>query len=341
MSTDQNVIFYAEPDKPMSPVASTSQFPSQIRSRSGVEFKRKGMLGFRSFISDVLNSPYDPPHITHANSKNTATHSQSHQGQHYDGNSNALTALTFLERDEAHAVPKPLTDPQSITPRRPPKHHIRLVPAQFTFLSALDFDPITLIVKEGDAPLSIGRGSARRSMDIAFNFKVISRAHAEIWVESGGKLFIRDTGSSSGTFVNFSRLLPPNEVSQPFQLSNRDVLQLGAPYQDGVEDKYKHVLVCVEMDGEPQVTPDVSKPVSLSTGVHKPSDSGDDDLQDGASREGKHESSFAPRQRLVKLQTQPNSQVESSSLEPVDTPTTSASETGTLPAPSSSSCVEH
>jgi pSer/pThr/pTyr-binding forkhead associated (FHA) protein len=235
----------------------------------------------------------------------------------------------------------PATNTKTIEKKPPrPSRRVRFIPLQFASTPTLDFDPITVDVKEGDAPLRIGGVSAPDSTEIVFKSKVISRAHAEIWVESGWKLFIRDTGSSLGTFVNSSRLSPSGEVSQPFQLRNRDVLQLGAPYQDEVEDVFKRVMVYVGMDGEPRATPDVSKSASLSTGVHKPSDGGDDNLQDGDSHKGEHESSFAPRQELAKPQTQPNSQMESSSLKPVDTPTTSASETGTLSAPPSSSCVE-
>jgi hypothetical protein len=70
--------------------------------------------------------------------------------------------------------------------------------------------------------------------------------------------------------------------------------------------------------------------------------SGDDTSQDSDSHEGKHEVSFTPpRQGLAKPQAQPGSWVESSSLGPVDAPTTSVSENGTLSTPPSSSCVEH
>ena len=70
--------------------------------------------------------------------------------------------------------------------------------------------------------------------------------------------------------------------------------------------------------------------------------SGDDASQDSDSHEGKHEAWFAPpRQELAKPQAQQDSWVESSSLGPVEAPTTSVSESGTLSAPPSSSCVEH
>ena len=142
--------------------------------------------------------------------------------------------------------------------------HIRFVPIQLASIPSLNFDPITVDVKEGDAPLSIGRERARDSADIAFKSQVVSRAHAEIWVESGGKLFIRDTGSSSGTFINSSRLSPSGEESQPFQLRDDDDLRFGITCNGGFEDSHKCIMIHVEMDKEPQATPDASKSVPLS-----------------------------------------------------------------------------
>jgi pSer/pThr/pTyr-binding forkhead associated (FHA) protein len=114
-------------------------------------------------------------------------------------------------------------------------------------------------------PLSIGRFTYPASLtEVRFKSKVVSRYHAEIWVESGGKLFIRDTGSSSGTFINFSRLSPPSKESQPFQLIDGDVLQLGVSYEGGVEDVCRCVTIAIEMNEEPQAIPNVSKSVPLS-----------------------------------------------------------------------------
>ena len=69
MPTNQNGVFYADPNEQMPPVASTSQSPSQIK-RTGTTKNKKGMLGF---VSDFLGSnksvaistPYDPVHLTH------------------------------------------------------------------------------------------------------------------------------------------------------------------------------------------------------------------------------------------------------------------------------------
>jgi hypothetical protein len=102
--------------------------------------------------------------------------------------------------------------------------------------------------------------------------------------------------------------------------------------QDGGDDVLQDGGDDVLQDGRNDVLQDGRKD-ALQGG-------GDDTLQDGDS-EGEHEPSFAPQQGLAKPQTQPDSWVERSSLEPIDIPTTSVSETGTLSAPPSSSCVEH
>ena len=70
MPINQNGVFYADPNEQMPPVASTSQSPSQIRSRVGTTKGKKGMLGFMSdFLGSnkpvAISTPYDPVHLTH------------------------------------------------------------------------------------------------------------------------------------------------------------------------------------------------------------------------------------------------------------------------------------
>lgn len=83
---------------------------------------------------------------------------------------------------------------------------------------------------------------------IAFKSKVVSRGHAEIWCEGGGKVFIRDTKSSSGTFLNHIRLSAPNVESKPFQIKDGDVVQLGVDYQGGTEEIYRCVKMRIELN---------------------------------------------------------------------------------------------
>ena len=60
-----------------------------------------------------------------------------------------------------------------------------------------------------------------------FDSKVLSRQHAEIWADRGGKVWIRDVKSSNGTFVNATRLSPENRESEPHELREGDTLELG------------------------------------------------------------------------------------------------------------------
>jgi E3 ubiquitin-protein ligase DMA1/2 len=70
------------------------------------------------------------------------------------------------------------------------------------------------------------------SNKLAFKYRVISRALAEIWVESDGRFFVKDTvtKSSSGTFLNYVRLNIVNTESRPLQIKDGDIIQLGVDY---------------------------------------------------------------------------------------------------------------
>ena len=60
-----------------------------------------------------------------------------------------------------------------------------------------------------------------------FDSKVLSRSHAEIWADRAGKVWIKDVKSSNGTFVNSTRLSLENRESEPHQLREHDLLELG------------------------------------------------------------------------------------------------------------------
>lgn len=151
-------------------------------------------------------------------------------------------------------------------------HRIRLVP-HLDSRRSLRFDPIIRDVVEGDPALRIGRftersgvpisqANALNSNKLAFKSKVVSRAHAEVWCEVGGKFFIKDTKSSSGTFLNHVRLSPANQDSRPFELKDGDTLQLGVDYQGGAEDIYKCVRIRVEIGREWQASANAFKYVT-------------------------------------------------------------------------------
>lgn len=50
-----------------------------------------------------------------------------------------------------------------------------------------------------------------------FDSKVLSRSHAEIWVDDQ-KVYIKDTKSSNGTYLNDERLSTCGKYSEPFEL---------------------------------------------------------------------------------------------------------------------------
>lgn len=60
-----------------------------------------------------------------------------------------------------------------------------------------------------------------------FDSKVLSRQHAEVYAERNGRVYIRDVKSSNGTFVNGQRLSPENKESEPHEMREQDVLELG------------------------------------------------------------------------------------------------------------------
>lgn len=114
--------------------------------------------------------------------------------------------------------------------------------------------------------MAISQANALNSNKLAFKSKVVSRAHAEVWCEPGGKFFIKDTKSSSGTFLNHVRLSAANQDSRPFELKDGDTLQLGVDYQGGTEDIYKCVRIRVEIGREWQASANAFKYVKFSLG---------------------------------------------------------------------------
>ncbi|KAJ1934045.1 hypothetical protein GGF37_006514, partial [Kickxella alabastrina] len=127
--------------------------------------------------------------------------------------------------------------------------HIRIVPHIVDVRHCLYFDVMNRDVAEGTV-LKVGRFTERVSQQmsrIAFKSKVVSRSHAEVWTENG-QFFIKDTKSSSGTFLNHMRLSPAGVESRAHPLHDGDILQLGVDYQGGTMDIYKCVKIRLEIN---------------------------------------------------------------------------------------------
>ncbi|OZJ03615.1 hypothetical protein BZG36_03704, partial [Bifiguratus adelaidae] len=125
--------------------------------------------------------------------------------------------------------------------------HIRIVP-HLDGHRSLRFDVIDREVPSGTI-IKIGRFTDKSATTnrISFRSKVVSRGHAEIWTEND-QFFIRDTQSSSGTFLNHVRLSAPGQESRQHELRDGDVLQLGVDYQGGTEEIYRCVKMRVELN---------------------------------------------------------------------------------------------
>jgi pSer/pThr/pTyr-binding forkhead associated (FHA) protein len=165
----------------------------------------------------------------------------------------ALIIGTFINRPN----PSTAATTTTATTNHGCSHLIRFVP-QLDTRSSFRFDAISLDLKEGDPSLRIGRFTrsdkalaAVNALDfnkLGFRSVVVSRVHAEIWVESGGRVFVKDTKSSSGTFLNDVRLSITKTESTPFQIKDGDILQLGVDcLVKGAEVIYKSVRIKIEL----------------------------------------------------------------------------------------------
>ncbi|KAJ4286246.1 hypothetical protein N0V90_013280 [Kalmusia sp. IMI 367209] len=110
----------------------------------------------------------------------------------------------------------PLQEPQAI---------LHLIPMNGTF------ERKTITVPFFPEVLRIGRQTNNKTIPTPlngyFDSKVLSRQHAEIWADRNGKIWIRDVKSSNGTFVNGQRLSQENRDSDPHELREQDMLELG------------------------------------------------------------------------------------------------------------------
>ena len=93
------------------------------------------------------------------------------------------------------------------------------------------FERKTITVPYYPDCLRIGRQTNQKTIPTPtngyFDSKVLSRQHAEVYADRQGRIFIRDVKSSNGTFVNGVRLSQENKESEPRQLDEGDVLELG------------------------------------------------------------------------------------------------------------------
>ncbi|ORY95854.1 SMAD/FHA domain-containing protein [Syncephalastrum racemosum] len=127
--------------------------------------------------------------------------------------------------------------------------HMRIVPSIDNPNRSLIFDIVERELQTA-AVIKVGRFTDRAisSNHISFKSKVVSRSHCELWLGPDGKLYLRDTKSSSGTFVNHVRLSLANQESRAIEIHDGDIVQLGVDYQGGIDEIYRAVKMRFELN---------------------------------------------------------------------------------------------
>ncbi|KAI9197404.1 uncharacterized protein BJ171DRAFT_570793 [Polychytrium aggregatum] len=125
------------------------------------------------------------------------------------------------------------------------------------------------VIRDGQATGKQGKNS--EGMDVWFTSKVVSRNHAEIWSKDG-LVYIKDIGSSSGTFLNKMRLSPSGKESRPYPIKEGDTIQFGIDYKGKEEGKYPSMARC-SFDGHGRlwmfgIRNDIYKSVNLKLGFY-------------------------------------------------------------------------
>jgi len=104
--------------------------------------------------------------------------------------------------------------------------------------SSYSFDTRTVVLA-GNNRTKIGRSQGPlkpKSDNAIFECRVLSRNHAQIWYQDGG-FYLKDTGSSNGTFVNGKKI---NDAEK--QVKSGDVLQFGVDVDNNPKQTYSCVV---------------------------------------------------------------------------------------------------
>lgn len=115
---------------------------------------------------------------------------------------------------------------------------------------------MTRTLPSEDCVIRVGRYSERDGVPIAnpaepsdapigFKSKVVSRKHCEFSLVNG-QWHIKDVGSSSGTFLNRTRLSQPNMASRLYAVRDGDIVQLGIDFRGGEEMIFRCVRIRIE-----------------------------------------------------------------------------------------------
>jgi hypothetical protein len=106
------------------------------------------------------------------------------------------------------------------------------------------FEPKMVSVPYYPDFLRIGRQCNTRTIptptNLYFDAKVVSKQHAKIYSDTSGRIWIRDTKSTNGTFINRVRLAAENQGSKPHELRTYNRLKLAVDIFSGDHKSILH-----------------------------------------------------------------------------------------------------
>ncbi|ODQ66996.1 hypothetical protein NADFUDRAFT_49448 [Nadsonia fulvescens var. elongata DSM 6958] len=134
------------------------------------------------------------------------------------------------------------------------------------------FERKSLFLPFGPEVLRLGRQTNSKTLPNPdngfFDSRVLSRQHAEIWVDRNARaVMIKDAKSSNGTYVNNKRLSPDNTESAPCELKRGDVLELGIDIHSDDGANLLHKKIAAKVDRISIVSLQGNSPVNNNTPI--------------------------------------------------------------------------
>lgn len=107
------------------------------------------------------------------------------------------------------------------------------------------FERKTLVLPFYPEVLKLGRQTSPKNAPAPdngyFDSRVLSRSHAEVWADRDtGKVWIKDSKSSNGTYINSVRIGNEKSESEPHELKKNDTLELGIDITNDERTTFVH-----------------------------------------------------------------------------------------------------
>lgn len=115
------------------------------------------------------------------------------------------------------------------------------------------FEKKSLVLPAYPEVMRLGRQTSAKTLPAPdngyFDSRVLSRYHAEIWADyNTRKVWIRDSKSSNGTYVNGLRLGDDKGESEPHELNKNDIVELGIDIANDEGTSFVHRRISAKVD---------------------------------------------------------------------------------------------